>query len=112
MGAIGLAIKTAFYGLLTAEVYDWLNCRFLKIGYARMLIRKLALAAAVGVLAILLLSSGGAWLQRVGTGPVAALALSSGAYATAVAMMVLLWPAVAGISREQLVRGGRLLGWN
>jgi O-antigen/teichoic acid export membrane protein len=112
LGAIGLAIKTAFYGLLTAEVYDWLNCRFLKIGYARMLIRKLALAAAVGALAILLLSSGGAWLQRVGTGPVAALALSSGAYATAVAMMVLLWPALAGISREQLVRGGRLLGWN
>jgi O-antigen/teichoic acid export membrane protein len=112
LGAIGMAIRTAFYGLLTAGVYDWLNCRFFKIGYARVLIRKLAVAAVVGVLAILLLRSGGVWLQRMGMGAVAALTLASGAYAAAVAMMVLRWPGAAGISREQLVRRVRLLGWS
>ncbi len=110
LGAIGMAIRTAFYGLVTAEIYDWLNCRFFKIGYVKVLIRKLAVAAAVGVLAILLLGSFSVWLQQMGMGPVAALTLTSGAYAAAVVILVLLWPGAAGISREQLVRRVRLLG--
>jgi O-antigen/teichoic acid export membrane protein len=112
LGAIGMASKTAFYGLLTAQVYDWLNCRYLKIGYARVLVRRLVVAAAVGALAVVLLGSGGSWLQRMGMGGIAALALSSCAYAAAVAVLVLLWPGLMGISREQLVRGLRLLGWS
>jgi O-antigen/teichoic acid export membrane protein len=112
LGAIGMAIRTSFYGLLTAEVYDWLNCRFFKIGYLKVLIRKLAVAAAVGLLAILLVGSGSVRLQRIGMGAVAALTLASGAYAASVAILVLLWPGAAGISREQLVRRVRLLGWS
>lgn len=95
--------KALVQSILTILALGALNCRFLKIGHARMLIRKVAVAAAVGVLAILLFGSGGVWLQRT---------LASGAYAAAVAMMVLLWPGAAGISREQLVRRVRLLGWS
>jgi O-antigen/teichoic acid export membrane protein len=110
LGAVGMAIKTALYGLVTSEVYDWLNCRFLNVGYLRSLMRKLALAGVVGVLAILLLKSGGALLQRQGMHAAAALVLASAAYAAAIALMVLLWPTVAGVSREQLMHAARPFG--
>jgi hypothetical protein len=110
LGAMGMAIRTALFGLVIAEVYDWLNCRYLRISYARVLARKSASAAAVGALAVLLFESGGAWLARMGVGGIAALILASAAYAAAVALMVLLWPSVAGLSREQLLPIMRALG--
>ena len=110
LGAMGMAIRTALFGLVTAEVYDWLNCRYLRISYTRVLLRKLIAAAAVGALAVLLLESGGAWLERRGLGDVAALVLASAVYATAVALLVLVYPSVAGISREQLLPLMRALG--
>jgi O-antigen/teichoic acid export membrane protein len=111
LGAIGMAIKTALYGLFTAQIYDWLNCRFFEIRYARVLIRRLAVTVLVGVLAILLFKGGGTWLQRMGVGAAAALALLALTYAAAVALMVLLWPGVAGITRSQLSRVMRPLAW-
>jgi len=75
------------------------------------LTRRLLAAAVVGALAIVLLGSGGWWLQRRGLGGITALALSSCAYAAAVAVLVLLWPAMAGMSRAELLRGLRTLGW-
>ncbi|MBV9724830.1 MAG: hypothetical protein JO299_06610 [Gammaproteobacteria bacterium] len=103
LGAMGMAIRTALFGLFTAEVYDWLNCRFLKLSYPRILLRKCAAAAPVAVLALVLLHSGSAWLVRMGLGDVTALILTSGAYAAAVLMLIALWPSVAGISRGQLL---------
>lgn len=112
LGAIGLALKTALYGLICAEVYDWLNCRFLRISYVRGLLRRVMVAAAVAVMATVLLRFGAAWLLRLGFGATAALILASLAYAAAVAMLVLLRPTVAGISREQLLRGLRTLSFS
>ena len=71
LGAMGMAIRTALFGLITAEVYDWLNCRFLRIRYARVLVRKSVATAAVAALAILLLRAGGAWLVSMGLGKIA-----------------------------------------
>jgi O-antigen/teichoic acid export membrane protein len=112
LGAMGLALKTALYGLLCAEVYDWLNCRFLGVSYPSVLLRRLAAAAAVGVIATVVLRFGAAWLLRVGLGPITALILAALVYAATVAMMVLVWPSVAGISREQFVRRLRALGFS
>jgi O-antigen/teichoic acid export membrane protein len=104
LGAIGMAIKTALYGLLTAQVYEWSNCRFLRISFVALLLRRALVALAVGLLALLLLRWGGMWLLRLGLVPISALMLSSLSYVAAVSALVLLWPSVAGVSRAQLVR--------
>lgn len=108
LGAVGMAIKTALYGLLTAEVYDWLNCRYLKMSYAKILARKALAAAVVGAVALLALDVGTAWLQRMGAGAIGALLAGSTAYLAVIALLVLVWPAAAGVTREQLAQGLRL----
>jgi O-antigen/teichoic acid export membrane protein len=110
LGAIGMAIKTALYGLLAAQVYDWLNCRFFKIRYATVLAQKVIAAIAVGTLAVVLVGAGAPWLRRMGMSSAVALCASSCAYAAAVALMVLLWPGLAGLTRGQLLRSMRLVG--
>jgi O-antigen/teichoic acid export membrane protein len=110
LGAIGMGTKTALYGLATALVYDWLNCRYFAIGFGRVLLRKVGVAAVVGVLAIVLIGSGGPWLQERGLGALVALVVSAGGYGVAVALLTLARPQVAGLSRAELLRGLRWPG--
>ncbi|MBS0418984.1 MAG: oligosaccharide flippase family protein [Proteobacteria bacterium] len=110
LGATGMAIKTALFGLLTSQVYDWINCRFLKIEFAPTVARKGAAVIAVGTLAVVLLACGGAFLQRLGMG-VGALCVASLAYGAAVAALILLWPGLAGMTRAQLVRFATPAAW-
>jgi O-antigen/teichoic acid export membrane protein len=109
LGAIGMAIKTTLYGLLVAQVYDWLNCRFLGILYAQALGRRIVALLAVGAVALVLIGVGGPWLQRAGMGQLTALMLSSFAYAAAIVLTVWFWPGLAGLSRAQIVQGIRSL---
>jgi O-antigen/teichoic acid export membrane protein len=111
LGAIGMAIKMAIFGLLSSQVYDWINCRFLKIEFAPTVLRKAAAAVAVGTLAVVLLDYGGAFLQRAGMGGIGALCVASVAYGTAVGVLILLWPGMAGLTRAQVLRGLRPAGW-
>jgi O-antigen/teichoic acid export membrane protein len=104
LGAVGLALKTAVYGLLSVQVYDWLNCHFLGLRYAVALGRKLAAFATVGVLALALLGVGGPLLRAVGLSAIAALVLSSVAYAVIIAGAIWLQPGLAGLTRAQLTR--------
>ena len=111
LGAIGMAIKTAVYGLVAAQVYDWVNCRFFKLRYAAALAQKATAVIAVGTVAIVSMGEGGPWLQHLGTGGVGALCVSSCAYIVAVAVMLLLWPGLAGVTRPQLLGAVRVTGW-
>jgi O-antigen/teichoic acid export membrane protein len=109
LGALGMAIKTTVYGLVVAQVYDWLNCRFLNILYARALRRRVTALLAVGAAALVLIGVGAPWLQRTGMGQLTALILSSVSYAAAIGLMAWLWPELAGLSRAQIVHGIRSL---
>ena len=109
LGAIGMAIKTAFYGLLVAQVYDWLNCRFLRIPHARALGHRALAVLAVGAAAGVTIGAGSPWLQRAGMGQLEALVVCSIGYAAVIVLMVWLWPGVAGLSRAQILRGIGLL---
>jgi O-antigen/teichoic acid export membrane protein len=105
LGAIGMAIKTALYGLVTSLVYDWVSCRFFNIRYSAALARKATATIAVGATALILIYEGGSWLRRVGMSDATALCAASCAYAAAVGLLLFLWPDLAGITREQLLRG-------
>jgi O-antigen/teichoic acid export membrane protein len=109
LGAIGMAIKTALYGLVVAQVYDWLNCRFLGIQYARALGRRALALLAVGAAAAILIGAGDPWLRRAGMEQIEALIVCSVGYAAVIALMIWLWPGLAGLSRAQIVRGIRSL---
>jgi O-antigen/teichoic acid export membrane protein len=108
LGAIGMAIKTALYGLATSVVYDWVSCRFFKVPFAAALVQKAIAAIAIGTAAVVLIYAGGPWLRRMGMSDAAALCTASCIYATTVALMLLLWPRLGGVTREQLLRGMRL----
>jgi O-antigen/teichoic acid export membrane protein len=109
LGAVGLALKTAVYGLVSVQVYDWLNCHFLGIRYVSILGRRIVALVTVGAIAGLLLGGGGPLLRRSGIGSVTALGLSSCAYALMIAASIWLYPGLAGLTRAQLVRGVALL---
>jgi O-antigen/teichoic acid export membrane protein len=108
LGAVGLALKTSVYGLVSVQVYDWLNCHFLGIDYASMLGRRIIALVAVGAIALAVLGFGGPALRTLGSGSLTALALSSVVYGLIVAAIVWLRPELAGLSKAQLERG---LGW-
>ncbi len=109
LGAIGFAIRTAIYGLVSVELFDWLNCRFLSISYGRALGRKGAAAVSVAAFAFGSLGLGCSWLERLGLGNIAALATSSCVYAVAIALIVWFWPGLAGLTREQILQSWTLL---
>jgi O-antigen/teichoic acid export membrane protein len=109
LGAVGMAIKTAFYGLIVAQVYDWLNCRFLGIPYTGSLRRKACASLAVGGSAAILIGAVGPWLQRAGMGQLEALILCTVGYGAVIVMLIWFWPGLAGLSRAQIVRGIRSL---
>jgi O-antigen/teichoic acid export membrane protein len=109
LGAVGLALKTAVYGLVSVQVYDWLNCQFLGIRYAAILGRRIFAIVTVGAIAGVLLGVGGPLLRRSGIGGIPALGLSSCAYALMIAASIWLHPGLAGLTRAQLLRGMNLL---
>jgi O-antigen/teichoic acid export membrane protein len=109
LGALGLAIKTAVYGFISVQLYDWLNCHFLGIRYAVVLGHRIVALVTIGVIALVFLAAGAALLRGAGAGAIGALALSSGAYALAVAATLWLQPGLAGLSRVQLLSGIGLL---
>ena len=87
------------------QVFDWLNCHFLGIRYRAMLGRRMVALTTVGAIAAVLLGAGGPLLRSSGFGGVTALALSSGAYAVAIAAGIWWCPGVAGLTRAQLLQG-------
>lgn len=109
LGADGLAIKTAIYGLVSVEVYDWLNRRALGLSYVAALVQRIGAIAAIGLTAFIVVDRGGAWLRSMGFENVATLVISSVAYAAAVLTIVWLRPNLAGLTSEQIMRGLRML---
>jgi O-antigen/teichoic acid export membrane protein len=103
LGAVGMAVKTVAYGLLSAHVYDWVNCRHLKISFAGTLGRRLVALIAVGVVAGGSLGWLGWWLARQGAAGIVTLLASSCVYGLAIAAMIWIWPGLAGMTREQML---------
>lgn len=103
LGAVGMAVKTVAYGLLSAHVYDWVNCRHLRIGFAATVGRRLVALAAVGSLAIGALGWLGSWLVYEGLPSVATLLATSCVYGAALAALIWVWPGLAGMTRDQML---------
>jgi O-antigen/teichoic acid export membrane protein len=110
LGAVGLALRTALYGLISVQVYDWLNRRYLGIGYAAALRARIAALLAIGMTAIALVHWGTEWLESIGLDAWIALAGSTCVYGAAILLIAWRWPALAGVTPEQVLRQLRALG--
>jgi O-antigen/teichoic acid export membrane protein len=109
LGALGLACKTAVYGLASVQFYDLLNCRYLGVSYPRELASKLLALVVIALIAFVALNRGSAWLVRTGMAEVTALSLASCLYGAAVVLVAWQQPRLMGLKREQIVRGVQLL---
>lgn len=103
LGAEGMAIRTALYGLASVHVFDWLNCRSMGIDFAGVLWRRSAAMVVLGAIAYLLLHLGSTALRGAGLSPIATLVACSCAYGAA--LLALLWfaPGLAGLTRARLM---------
>jgi hypothetical protein len=104
LGALGVAVKTALYGLVSVHVLDWINCRLMGISFGGVLVRRLNGMLLVGSVALVTLRFGGSWLENAGAGGVPTLLLTSCVYGVAVAALVWWLPQLAGLTREQILR--------
>jgi len=104
LGAVGLAIKTALYGLVGVHVLDWLNCRVLGIDYAALFRGRIAVSLGIGIVALAFIGGGGRLLAAAGIAAVPALIATSLGYAVFVGVALWLRPTIAGVTREQLSR--------
>lgn len=104
LGAEGMAIRTAVYGLLSVHVLDWMNCRSMSLPYRDVILPRLLGALGAGALAFLTIRIGGAWLAGSGAGDIPALVLASLAYGLGILAMVWFAPKLAGLERDQLQR--------
>jgi len=111
LGAEGMAIRTALYGLASVHVYDWINCRSMGIGFAGVLRRRLGCFAAVGALAFATLRLGVEWLRGAGASAPSALIAMACVYAASLLALLWLAPAIAGVTREQMSRTLRGTAW-
>jgi O-antigen/teichoic acid export membrane protein len=104
LGAIGMAIRTALYGLASVHVFDWINCNSMGLSFRALFVRRVVSLVAVGSAAWLCIHAGGAWLRSAGLGELAALLTGCMAYACATLLLLLAMPHLAGLTRAQLLR--------
>jgi O-antigen/teichoic acid export membrane protein len=109
LGALGLAIKLALFGLVSVQLYDWLNRRYLGIPRLAALGRRAFALVLVGALAWLTLNLALHWLRSRGLGALPALLIASAAYALAVLGLVFWRPSIAHLTRAQLDEAARML---
>ena len=100
LGAMGVALKMVAFGLITVQVYAWLNARFFQISYARALWDKLRTVGFVGLCAAVAFFGVGAWTRAEGSlGYGAITALTSAVYFALAVFGTHRWPQLAGVSR-------------
>jgi O-antigen/teichoic acid export membrane protein len=108
LGAVGLAIKTALYGLFGVHLLDWLNCRVLGIDYAALFRARIVVSLGIGAVAVSVIGGGGSALEAAGVSGVTALIATSVGYAAIIGAVLWFRPTLAGVTHEQLRRALRL----
>jgi hypothetical protein len=103
LGAEGMAIRTALFGLASVHVFDWINCRSMGIPYAGVLRRRFAALLALGAISFVTLHLAGAAARVAGASSLTALLGSSFVYAIAIAALVWFAPGLLGLPRERIL---------
>lgn len=106
LGAMGLALKAVVVGLLSVQLYVWLNCRYLGLPFVRALMANAVVGLAVGAVAIATNSLLGSFEgHALGHSPVLTLSVNTVVYFGGVVTLVLFFPRLCGLSREELADG-------
>ncbi|HMH50526.1 MAG TPA: hypothetical protein VK548_09865 [Candidatus Acidoferrum sp.] len=111
LGAIGVAVQLVGWGFVSRQIYEWVNSRFLGQSYLRGLRDRLAAFVVVGTCAVTILAGPSDWLRvQLEWGTIGGLALASVLYFALLGILVVLWPALAGLSFLGLGHGQGRLG--
>lgn len=103
LGAMGLAIKAVVVGLLSVQLYVWLNCRFFGLRYGRALMANAV--AGLAIFAVALVTStvlGGLQVRALAQNSPLALSVNTVMYFGGVATLALLFPRLCGLTRQEL----------
>jgi len=103
LGALGVAIKTTAFALVSVQVYDWALMRHFGFSYPGVALGRIAtLAVVIGIgggVMLLLSRTTAAYLR---TGPIASLFVGSSGYFLVVVAIVVIAPPLVGFSRGEL----------
>lgn len=111
MGAMGVALKMAFYSLVSVQLYEWTALRGFGRSYFAELRDKIVMAAVVGASAVAtLIVAAGACERLMHQSVFVALVISSVMYFALIGVIGLKWPDALGLRQDDLMRLRSLLG--
>jgi hypothetical protein len=98
LGAFGAALKMVGYGLVAVQCFEWSNCRFFGISYARVFLEKVGRATVVGFGALLAFRGFGDLLHtRLGFSGIAVTFAGSVIYFSLMGACIYFWPRLVGL---------------
>jgi O-antigen/teichoic acid export membrane protein len=103
LGALGVAIRMVGYGLLSVQAYEWMSHKTFGLSYFNTLVQKLGTAFVVVICAGLTLWGVSSILVSARLANIWALGISSAAYFALVAVITLIRPDLAGLSRTEVL---------
>jgi O-antigen/teichoic acid export membrane protein len=101
LGAVGVALKTAGYTLISVQAYELSSRRLFGQSYLAALVERLRVLGIVGLLGVIILVKFSEAIEGT-TGALAALAVASAVYGTAIVAMLLIVPGMFGLRRAEL----------
>jgi O-antigen/teichoic acid export membrane protein len=102
LGAVGMALKTAVWGLLSVHILEWRTCRYLGIDFRVDSEKKVVNAICLGICGGFAYFGAALGSQGPVASPMAFFFLASLQYWVTVGALVLVRPTIAGVTREEL----------
>lgn len=112
LGAMGIALRFVVYGLLSAQLYEWVNSRFFGFQYAKLLLAKLATVVIIGASGVgTILILGEVLRSRWALSALYVFAITSALYFALIGIVVLVQPRLAGFRRAELSENMLAVYW-
>ena len=106
LGALGVAIRMVGYGLLSVQVYEWACLKFFGASYLTSAVQKILTFTVIGMSGFLLLGRFNAFMiDDLNINNYFSFTVASFMYFIAVLGLVLIWPRLAGLQKEDITTG-------
>ena len=103
LGAVGVAVRLVIFGLLFVQAYEWRCHRVFQLDFPKTILNRFIAASVILACAFLSMTLLGNMIKEVGMPNLPIFVIVSLTFFFLVGVCSLLWPALLGISREELL---------